>query len=117
MDRPSGGYKGPSWADYFTSVAEVEKELRCRVVSRIGSSKVRKTGGVVDIMVVRYQTPSRFYTIAQVDEFFPSRRAASLPALLILLLYEAAEMAHAFDARPHEQLRIEELPLPPSWEE
>lgn len=113
MSETSGGYKGPSWADFWQAAADIEKELRCRVVIRLGGSKVHKTGSIVELNLVRYLRPNHHYVIAQVDDFFPSRRHKTMPGLLGMLLISAQRAAHDYDARPHTQLKTLDLPLPP----
>ena len=113
MSETSGGYRGPSWADFWLAAAAIEGELRCRVVVRLGGSKTRKTGSVVELCLVRTLRPGHHYLIAQVDDFFPSRRHATMPALLASLLLTAQRAGHDYDARPHRQLELLDLPEPP----
>lgn len=116
MSETSGGYKGPSWADFWLAAAAIESELRCRVVVRLGGARTRKGSSVVELALVRFLRPGHHYLIAQVDDFFPSRRHQTMPSLLGSLLLTAQRAGHDYDARPHEQLRILDLPLPPSDE-
>jgi hypothetical protein len=113
MSEYSGGYSGPSWADFWLAAASIESELRCRVVVRLGGSKVRKTGSVVELLLVRHLRPHTWHVIAQVDEFFPSRRHKTMPSLLGSLLLTAQQMGHEYDSRPHAQLQLLDLPIPP----
>lgn len=113
MSETSGGFKGPSWADFWLSAALIESELRCRVVIRLGGSKVRKTGSVVELCLVRYLRPTNHYVIAQVDDFFPSRRHKTMPSLLCSLLLTAQRAGEEYDSRPHKQLDLLDLPFPP----
>lgn len=116
MSETSGGYRGPSWSDFWLAAAAIEGELRCRVLVRLGGSKVRKSGSVVELCLVRQLRPGHHYLIAQVDDFFPSRRHATMPALLGSLLLTAQRAGHDYDSRPHSQLQLLELPLPPTDE-
>lgn len=113
MSETSGGYSGPSWTDFWLAAAAIEGELRCRVIVRLGGSKARKTGSVVELCLVRLLRPGSHYLIAQVDDFFPSRRHRTMPSLLGSLLLTAQRAGHDYDARPHEQLQFLDLPLPP----
>jgi hypothetical protein len=114
MSEESGGYRGPAWADFWLAAAAIESELRCRVVVRLGGSKVRKTGSVVELCLVRHLRPGSHYLIAQVDEFYPSRRHKTMPSLLCSLLLTAQRAGHDYDARPHTQLELLDLPSPPT---
>ena len=116
MSENSGGFRGPSWADFWLAAASIEGELRCRVVVRLGGSKVRKAGSVVELCLVRHLRPGSHYVIAQVDDFFPSRRHQTMPSLLGSLLLTAQRAGHDYDARPHTQLQLMDLPLPPGDE-
>lgn len=112
----SGGFSGPSWGDFWLSVADVEKQLRCRCVVRLGGSKFVKTGCAAEVLLMRYLTRTSHQVIAHVDGYWPNKRFATMPALLIALLYMALEEGMQFDARPHRQLEVEDLPLPPTEE-
>jgi hypothetical protein len=116
MSENSGGFRGPSWADFWLAAAAIESELRCRVLVRLGGSRVRKSGSVVELLLVRHLRPATYYVIAHVDDFFPSRRHQTMPALLGSLLLTAQRAGHEYDARPHQQLQLLDLPFPPGDE-
>lgn len=113
MGNESGGWSGPAWQDVWRSAREIEAQLRCHAVFRMGTSKVTKTGGVVELFLTRPLGRGRYGAIAHVDGLYPSRQFSTMPALMISLLYRALEAGIAFDARPYAQQRLEELPLPP----
>jgi hypothetical protein len=113
MSENSGGYSGPSWTDFWLAAAAIEGELRCRVVIRLGGSKMRKGGSVVELCLVRLLRPRSHHVIAQVEDFWPSRRHKTMPSLLGSLLLSAQRMGHDYDSRPHTQLQLLDLPLPP----
>ena len=117
MSESSGGWSGPSWADFWLSAAEVEREMRCRVVVRLSGSKVFKTGSVVELFLSRRHRPNHWHGIAHVDALFPSKRFKTMPALLLSLLHEARDAGYHYDEREHRQLDIMDLPLPPSPDE
>lgn len=117
MGNESGGWSGPAWADVWTSAAEIERQLRCRVTVVMAGSKVIKRGAVVQVQLARQMTRARWGLLAQVDAPWPSRNHKTVPSLIIALLYQALEAGMAFDARPYAQQRLEELPLPPAPEE
>jgi len=114
MSETSGGYRGPSWSDFWQAAADIEQELRCRVAVRMGGARTRKGSSVVELVLLRFERPGKHYVIAQVDDFFPSRRHTTMPALLGSLLITAQRAAHDYDGRPHTQLELLDLPLPPS---
>lgn len=116
MKEPSGGYLGPSWADFWLSCAHIEKELRCQVVVRLVGAKTRKSGSLVSLVLVRHLRPATYHVIADVDAWFPNNQHRTMPSLLVSLLLTAERAGHDYDARPHQQLQILDLPLPPADE-
>lgn len=117
MANESGGWSGPAWGDVWVSARDIEQQLRCVVVFRMGTSKVYKRGGIVELFLTRSMGRNRYGTLAHVQGQFPSKQYSTMPALMIALLYQALEQGIAFDRRPYAQQRLEELPLPPPPEE
>lgn len=114
MANESGGWGAPSWGDFWTSAADVEKELRCRVVIRMSGWKRVKNGSVVELFLVRTFERRNNGVFAHVDAHYPSNGHKSLPSLLITLLYQALELGMQADRREYRQPELLDLPLPPA---
>lgn len=117
MNENSGGWSGPSWSDFWMSAAAIESELRCQVIIHLVGSKVRKTGSLARLMLVRHLRPATYYVIADVDDWWPSRRHKTMPSLLCSLLITAQHKGHEYDSRPHQQLELLDIPKPPDAED